>query len=75
MSITQLIQLALGLVQLANWITRKIDQRGWEKSGYQKAMLEQLDAMKVSVTGAHHAAEEAKKMTPEELRRRMGDAI
>ncbi len=75
MSIIQLIQLALGLVQLTTWITRKIDKRGWEKSGYQKAMLEQLRALEISVAGAHAEAEAVKKMTPEELRRRMGDAI
>lgn len=74
MTVINLIQLALGIMRFANWITRKIDQGTWEKSGYQKAMLDQANAIKLAVGAAEEAVSAAKKMTPEELRRRLGDA-
>lgn len=55
-------------LKIANWITRKIDQTTWERSGYQKAMLDQLKANNESIGAAKQAVEEAKKATPEERR-------
>ena len=73
MSVSTLIQLALAVMQLANWIARKVDQATWEKSGYQKAMLEQIAQVNASVASAKAVAETAKKQTDKELDRILTD--
>lgn len=63
------IKLALGLVQLANWIAGQVSRAQWEASGFQKA-ANQYAAQFAETTGAaKQAFENAKKMTPEERKR------
>jgi hypothetical protein len=69
----QLIQLALGLVRFANWITRRIDQSTWVRSGYQKAMAEQAEIIRKSIGKAEAAVKDAAQATPDDLRRRLGE--
>jgi len=67
------IRLAMGLISLVSWITRKLDQREWERSGHQKAMLEQLAKINLSVASAEQIYSETKKMSDAELDRILKD--
>jgi hypothetical protein len=73
-TVKTIIQLALGLLSLANWITRKISQAEWESSGYRKATEDALNELKQRVRSAEEELTGAKKLTPEERRQRMKDA-
>lgn len=75
MNATSLIQLALGLLSLVNWITRKISQAEWEASGYRKATEDALNELKQRVQSAEKELIDAKELTPEELRRRLEEPI
>lgn len=69
------VQIALLLLKIVNWFTRRVDQKAWEASGYRKAMADELLLIKNSVGLAEKDFEAAKAMTPEERRRRLGDAV
>lgn len=69
------IRLALGLLKLVNWITRKIDQSQWETSGFKKAMAAELAAINASVGIAKASFDEAAKATPEDRRRSLREPI
>lgn len=75
MKLGTLIQLALGLVRLANWITGQISQAQWEASGYKKAMADELAAIGASVGIAKASFDEAAAATPEERRRSLKEPI
>jgi len=57
----------MGLISLVSWITRKLDQREWERSGHRKAMLEQLAKINLSVASAEEISAATKKMSDAEL--------
>jgi hypothetical protein len=63
----------MGLISLVSWITRKLDQKEWEASGQQKAMLEQLAKINQSVASAAKISAETKKMSDAELDRILKD--
>lgn len=67
------IRLAMGLISLVSWITQKLDQKEWEKSGQQKAMLEQLAKINQSVVSAQKISAETKKLSDAELDRILKD--
>jgi hypothetical protein len=69
----QLIQIALGLMRLVNWITGRIDQETWRKAGYKEALEEQTRILQASLEAADKAVEEAKNATPEERRGSLKD--
>lgn len=68
MSVGNIIKLALALVRLVNWLTSRVDRREWEKSGYRKAMNEQLKEMMKNIGIADAAVKEADSATPEKRR-------
>ena len=72
-SVTRLIQIVLGLMQLANWITSKIDQREWKKQGYEEAMREQMQIMNQILGTADQSVEEAKNATADERHKSLED--
>ena len=69
------VRLALGLLQLVNFVMRKIDQSQWEASGFKKAAILHLKASNESVGMAEDAFKEATKATPEERRRSLKEPI
>lgn len=66
MSVTTLIQLALGLITFANWIASRIDKAEWVRLGKLEAAKEQAEIWKKTVGLADKAVTQAKKATPEE---------
>lgn len=74
MSAASMIQLALGLLRLVGWITRKVDQAEWTRAGYDKAMAEEMAAIRGSVGAAEAALVEAANATPAERRKSLGRA-
>ena len=62
-----MIQLALGLMRLVNWITSKIDQAEWEKSGYEEAMREQVVLINKSIRVAEEAYQKAEQSSQEQI--------
>lgn len=75
MKLSTIIQLALALLKLVNYITRRIDQSQWEASGYKKAMADELVIINASVGLADKAFVEAENLTPAEKRDRLKDDI
>lgn len=71
MNATALIQLALGFMRFVSWLTTQISQKQWKDSGYQQAMLEVMKEVSDHVAAAEQASEDAKKLTPEERRKRL----
>lgn len=69
------IQIALLLLKIVNWFTRRIDQKHWEASGYRKAMEDELKAIGGSTGFAAQAFKEAAAMTPEERRRALQEPL
>lgn len=69
----QWIQLSLLTVKILNWVITKVDQTQWKTSGYNKAMQEQLALCNEHLASADKAIDEAKKATPEERRKELGD--
>jgi len=69
MGIKTYIQLALGFIQLANWIAGRISKAEWEQSGYAKAAAKYSKQFDETTGAANAAMKEANKMTPEERRR------
>lgn len=64
-----LIQLALGILKLANWITTLISQKQWEASGFQKAMAEQQAAIAENIGIASQIYRETAAKSTEQLNR------
>lgn len=75
MSITSLIQLALAILRLANWLTRKVDQHQWEASGFKRAMEAEVAGINQAIGYAVEEREAAHKLTPEERRRRLEEPV
>lgn len=73
LSIKQMIQLALGFMSLANWVTRRIDRQEWKKLGYEEAMQDQLQELNVSLASAASSVQAAEKATPGERRKSLKD--
>lgn len=73
MSPLTLIKLAMAVMNVVKWITRRIDQKEWEASGYQKAMADSLAEVNVSVSGAQKATEKAKAMPTDKKKARLGE--
>lgn len=69
------IQVALLLLKIVNWLTRRIDQKHWTEFGYRKAMEDELRAIGENTGFAAQALKEAAAMTPEERRRALRDAV
>lgn len=60
-------QLALGLVQLLNWITSKIDQQDWKNAGWMEAYQDYLSKVNSQVQDMKKIAAKNEKLTDEEL--------
>lgn len=71
MSIGTMIKLALALMNLVQWITRRIDQAEWKRVGADEAMAAAARQIAVNVGKASAAYINADKLTEEELRRRL----
>jgi hypothetical protein len=70
---TAIIQLALGLIRFVNWLTTQISQSEWERSGYQKAVLDELAVIQKRAALAGQALDDAKKATDADLDKRLGE--
>lgn len=66
-------QIALNLLKLVNWITRKYDQGTWKAAGYAEAMAQETALINQSVGWASESLANAKKMSDDELDSRLGD--
>jgi len=69
----QMIQLALGLLSLANWITRKIDQAELKKQWAAEQFANQMQALNEALGMVDKAVQQSKDMTPEERRKVLKD--
>lgn len=58
-------------MRFVSWLTTQISQKQWKDSGYQQAMLEVMKEVSDHVAAAEQASEDAKKLTPEERRKRL----
>lgn len=63
------IKLALGFIQLANWIAKQVSQAQWKASGLQEAAAKYSAQFNETVGAAQASLDKAKTMTPEERRR------
>lgn len=68
MSAASLIQLALGFLKLAGWITRRIDRSEWERAGHAQAVAAELAGIRESVGLAEQAFEAASQASASERR-------
>lgn len=75
MSVTSLIQLALGFMKLANWIASYVDRQEWKRQGKLEAAQEQADIWKQTVGLADKAVTTAQKATPQERKDVLGQDL
>lgn len=73
MTISGWFQLALSLLKLVNWITRKYDQATWKAAGYAEAMANETTMINQSVGWAAESLANAKNKSDNELDSRLGD--
>ena len=67
MTALQLIQITIGFMKLANWITGYISKEEWKKLGYDQAFLEQVALLQSHSGIAQEAFNAARKATDAQL--------
>lgn len=72
MSYLTLIQIALGLIKLANWFTVQVSQKQWKSSGYQEAMQDGLSQINKHVASIDQIKSDVIKKTDSELDEELG---
>ncbi len=60
-------QLALGLVQLLNWVTTKVDQKDWKNQGWLEAYAAAMKLVNARVERMTKIAEVNHSITDEDL--------